>query len=86
MFKEKRPEWKTALLPSVHLGNYIPLVAQLILPHEVSLLKLHLPQNGHVWVNPNPQKRRVGTADVMGDKRREGRKIKVAQFNSCRHF
>lgn len=86
MFKDKGPVWTTALLPSAHLSNYIPLIAQLILPHEVSLLKLHFPQNGHVRVNPDPEKRRVSTAEVTGDKHSEGRKIKVAQFSSCRYF
>lgn len=51
-----------------HLCNYVPLVAQLILPHEISLLKLHLPQDGHVWINPDPQQRRVSTAEPRGDR------------------
>lgn len=66
--------WTTALLSIAHLCNYIPLIAQLILPHEVSLLKLHLPQNGHVWVNPDPEERRVSTVDVTEDNHiREGK-------------
>ena len=68
MFKKQRPVWRTALFSLAHLCNYISLIAQLILPHEVSLFKLHLPQNGHVWVNPDPEKRRVSTADIIGDK------------------
>lgn len=68
MFKKQRPVWRTALFSLAHLCNYIPLIAQLILPHEVSLFKLHLPQNGHVWVNPDPEERRVSTADITGDK------------------
>lgn len=51
---------------SAHLCNHVPLIAQLILPHEVGLLKLHLPQDGHVWVDPDPQQRRVSTAEGTG--------------------
>lgn len=76
----------TAILPLAHLCNYIPLIAQLILPHEVSLLKLHLPQNGHVGVNPDPEERRVSTADVTRDKHIEGEKSKVPQVNSRRYL
>lgn len=50
-----------------HLCNHVPLIAQLVLPHEVRLLKLHLPQDGHVWVDPDPQQRRVSTAEGTGD-------------------
>lgn len=63
MFKTKTK------VPLSHLCYYIPLIAQLILPHEVRLLKLHFPQNRHVWVDPDPQERRVSTAYTTGDKR-----------------
>lgn len=48
-----------------HLSDNIPLIAQLILPHEVGLFKLHLSQDGHVGVDPDPQERGVSTAGVM---------------------
>ena len=67
----KWPVWRTALLPSAHLCDHIPLIAQLVLPHEVRLLELHLPQNGHVWIDPDPEERGVSTA--TGDKRMEGK-------------
>lgn len=50
-----------------HLSDNIPLVAQLILPHKVGLFKLHLPQDGHVGVDADPQERGVSTAGVMKD-------------------
>lgn len=56
-----------------HLSDNIPLVAELILPHEVGLFKLHLSQNGHVGVDADPQKRGVSTAVVTkGSGEREG--------------
>lgn len=48
-----------------HLSDNIPLVAELILPHEVGLFKLHLSQDRHVGVDPDPQQRGVSTAGVM---------------------
>lgn len=48
-----------------HLSDNIPLVAELVLPHKVGLFKLHLPQDGHVGVDADPQQRGVGTAGVM---------------------
>lgn len=56
---------KLVFLSLADLCDYIPLVAQLELPHEVRLLKLHLPQNGHVWVDPDPEERRVGAAEAQ---------------------
>lgn len=53
--------------PSAHLCNHVPLVAQLILPHEVGLLKLHFPEDGHVRVDADPEQRRVGTAEGAGE-------------------
>lgn len=41
------------------LSNNISLIAELILPHKISLLKLHLPQDGHIWVYPYPQQKGI---------------------------
>lgn len=48
-----------------YLSDNIPLIAELILPHEVGLFKLHLPKDGHVGVDPDPQERGVSAAGVM---------------------
>lgn len=79
MFKQNDAvwtEWKSCH-KLTHLCHYIPLKAQLVLPHEVRLLKLYLPQNGHVWVDTDPQERRVGTAKD-GTEGREGK-------SDCKH-
>ena len=49
-----------------YLCHHIPLEAELVLPHEVRLLKLHLPEDRHVGVDADPQERRVGTAERGG--------------------
>ena len=43
------------------LCHNIPLIAELILPHKIRLLKFYFPQYRHVWVYPYPQQRRIST-------------------------
>ena len=42
------------------LRHHVPLVAELVLPHEVRLLRVRPPQHRHVRVDPDPQQRGVG--------------------------
>lgn len=62
-----RRGWSEPARPSAHLCNHVSLVAELILPHEVGLLKLHFPEDGHVRVDADPEQRRVGTAEGAGE-------------------
>lgn len=64
--KQNKRSVVSVVIATADLCDHIPLISELILPHEVSLLKLHLPQDGHVRVNADPQERRVGTAMERG--------------------